>query len=494
MDEEIFPANFICDIAMQISGFTDEEIKFAKENAKTISKEDFSSDCVYKEQFGFYFNKKERILVFESLDENTYIELTFLREIISEQISLMIYLIRSFYKFGNINLKKGINNKLIKEKINELVLQKGIFAYCLGDSGFTNNNFDALFKCLEMWSIKTYEGHKVPYSIVINLKEKVTKKDNLEQFCGSFIDFLGEEYSAILSDGITSLIELDKDCNFISYNSITETGVIEACSINDTHLPVRFSQIISKFVTNDSVGCFLLTNGDFVIAKGQEMLFIKRNGKWLNLQKRLFIDSIKDNLSEIKCSDSLLVEIFSTVLDISFSHSGGIIAVVNENGKEWKKDVIQAIKKPVITKIDLLNDDCFIHTYKHIKKLYDKETEKIKNEKINESLEKSKILDLKKRLNKKKILIDLLRDNRKFYELDRKLRSELSGLDGAIILDKDGNILSCGAIIANTAGSSGGGRGSAARTLSKYGGFAIKISTDGYVEVFFNAARIYAIK
>lgn len=29
-----------------------------------------------------------------------------------------------------------------------------------------------------------------------------------------------------------------------------------------------------------------------------------------------------------------------------------------------------------------------------------------------------------------------------------------------------------------TAGSSGGGRGSAARTLSKYGGFAIKISTD----------------
>ena len=81
-----------------------------------------------------------------------------------------------------------------------------------------------------------------------------------------------------------------------------------------------------------------------------------------------------------------------------------------------------------------------------------------------------------------------------FPEIDRKLRADLSGLDGAIILNTEGKIIACGAIIANNAGSSGGGRGSAARTLSKYGGFAIKISTDGYIEAFVNEARIYSIK
>jgi DNA integrity scanning protein DisA with diadenylate cyclase activity len=73
-------------------------------------------------------------------------------------------------------------------------------------------------------------------------------------------------------------------------------------------------------------------------------------------------------------------------------------------------------------------------------------------------------------------------------------RSELSGLDGATIMDEDGNLLAVGAIIRNDAGSSGGGRGSAAKKLSKYGGFSIKISTDGYIELFVNGANVYSIK
>lgn len=72
---------------------------------------------------------------------------------------------------------------------------------------------------------------------------------------------------------------------------------------------------------------------------------------------------------------------------------------------------------------------------------------------------------------------------RKFYELDRKLRLELMSIDGATIVDADGNILAVGAIIKIEAGSTGGGRLAAARTLSKYG-MSIKISNDGRIEGF----------
>ena len=74
-------------------------------------------------------------------------------------------------------------------------------------------------------------------------------------------------------------------------------------------------------------------------------------------------------------------------------------------------------------------------------------------------------------------------NGRKFHELDRKLRLELLGIDGATIIDYDGNILAVGAIIKIEAGSLGGGRLAAAKTLSNYG-ISIKVSADGSIEGF----------
>ena len=70
---------------------------------------------------------------------------------------------------------------------------------------------------------------------------------------------------------------------------------------------------------------------------------------------------------------------------------------------------------------------------------------------------------------------------KKFYELDRQLRQDLLAIDGATIVDSEGDIVAVGAIIQIEAGSSGGGRLAATKTLSKYG-VAIKISADGMIE------------
>lgn len=100
--------------------------------------------------------------------------------------------------------------------------------------------------------------------------------------------------------------------------------------------------------------------------------------------------------------------------------------------------------------------------------------------------------EINKRLQKRTVILSLIQ-GKKFAAMDRKLRSELIGLDGACILYFSGKVYSYGAIIQNDSGSTGGGRGAAAKKLSKYG-LAVKISTDGYIELYVNSECVYEIK
>ena len=70
-----------------------------------------------------------------------------------------------------------------------------------------------------------------------------------------------------------------------------------------------------------------------------------------------------------------------------------------------------------------------------------------------------------------------------FQDTDRRLRQEILGIDGAVVLDSTGKFISAGAILRLEAGSEGGARLAAAKTLSNYG-ISIKISVDGEIKVF----------
>jgi hypothetical protein len=156
--------------------------------------------------------------------------------------------------------------------------------------------------------------------------------------------------------------------------------------------------------------------------------------------------------------------VYSSALDVSFSHGGGIIAVTHNI------DIL--IESKILSDIDYLDksvDDDFIDLV-----IYKKTN------------------DNEKRQLKRKILLKLVK-GKNFCDIDRKLRSELVSMDGATIIDATGRILTFGAIIQNDSGSSGGGRGAAAKKLSNYG-FSIKISTDGYIEVFEESKRRHVIK
>lgn len=416
----------------------------------------------------------------------------------------------------------------INRKIYEYAIQRGLCDYLTHNAGNNNStsaaSLESLISILEKWSTKTYEGHNVCFGFIFNLENNKTNDvkgvENGSVF-GSFLQFLEDEYAAILSDGISSVMELNNNCNLVDYHSIIDSNdVINSCDTKEGYSPMRFSQIIIKYVKENKLGIFLLKNGDIIIAKYSDkkprISFIKRNSKWLNFDYTSFEKRIQNVIQGI-VDTTLLKQIYDTMLDVSLSHSGGIIAVVDyreeANGNKSKLDKI-------INKIDFLNviePDSIKSEYEEL--FFEEIESKIKsrNIKVDSNLKlmiksKNKIgfdeelinnynleidalkKDTIKKLTKKYYIEKIIKNNRHFSEINRKLRSELIGLDGACILNKDGKMLTFGAIIQNDSGSSGGGRGAAAKKLSNYGGFAIKISTDGYIEVYHKENRIYSIK
>ena len=117
--------------------------------------------------------------------------------------------------------------------------------------------------------------------------------------------------------------------------------------------------------------------------------------------------------------------------------------------------------------------------------------------KLNNPLKKKKNITFNEYIDQNKLVKSAcLReciDNRKFHELNRKLRQEIASVDGATIIDNDGTIIAVGAIVQIEAGSSGGGRLAATRTLAKYG-VAIKISADGIMQGFIKDRKNNKVK
>lgn len=360
------------------------------------------------------------------------------------------------------NLPSGFSYKAKKQALFRSAIQDGICRWIAGDQ---NSGISKLFDELETWAVKTYEGKRVTMGFVINPEASSFHIGNQQ-----WLQFLHDDASATLTDCIHSVVELDADCNFVTYHSLSEGDRIFSCKLN-YKTPLRFSQIIQTQITDKKRGVFLLNNGDIILSKNQEVCFVRRNLRWLNLSYNAFRNALDpffvlttENSERKRDSlEKLLQSIFASVLDVSFSHAGGIIAVVGQN---WPGSKITAdgVKDPILAACD----DLIADTYQ-----------------IDEHSGDIRAL-------KRTVLKELI-SGKKFTKLDRKLRGELLGLDGACILKCDGTVQSFGAIIQNDSGSLGGGRGAAARKLSEYG-MAVKISTDGYIEVYVSGELVYAIK
>lgn len=424
-----------------------------------------------------YESGTNSLFMYESLDGNHCYKIQVSNAFPKETVSLINTVLGQLLDYSYFNPKTKQTYKSYLQLLNQFgfVTQRSVIKWLTGDHK-NSENIELLIKHLEDWKEKTYEGKNVSFAFVVRL-------DSLEKGTISFDEFLSEEYSATFSDGITSVINLDQNLRFLSYCSITS---LKNISHNYNVGPIRFSDVINNFM-DDGIGVILLSNGDIILVKNKSICLVKREGRWLNFSKSVFASVmaalLKDDNNRYK---TLIEEIYLSALDVSFSHSGGIIAfILNQNidkiiqPNNYEKlincELIDTKSLPILDYLD--NFDIQLLDY---------------DELVKKNSEEFGSAKFKKRYNKRLFLLSVI-DGKRFEEIDRRLRVELISMDGATIIKENGELLSVGAIIQNESGSYGGGRGAAARKLSNYG-FAIKISTDGYIECYKGGDIAFKIK
>lgn len=307
---------------------------------------------------------------------------------------------------------------------------------------------------LTKFTERTYEGNNIRYGVIINdILKAPNRISNI-----LYSDFIEDNYAAVLTNGTESFIEVDSDGYILRYLQLNSEK-------SDLGLAPYDHTRILEYCGSDTIGICLSARSDILIFHDNELKYTKRGGRWNPYNHKETIKVIHDR-SE---NDNLLFakSVYLTALDLSFGTSGGIISFLDENMVQRALNHINIH--------DIVNEKYFNIKRELMKDTNDPEYELIKDMSYEEFL--------KQKENGKSCVLNRIISNRKFFQLYRKLRQDLVAIDGATVIDYNGDVVAVGAIIKIEAGSKGGGRIAAARTLSNYG-IAIEISSDSSIRGF----------
>ena len=301
--------------------------------------------------------------------------------------------------------------------------------------GTIDNTIYTIVRGYMKWSMKTYEGHRVQFGTVIDCNDIFTSQESDEHQRTQFVDLLMTDASASLSDGVNTFFAIDKKGYIKSVLDVDSSVAYKNSSRELESLSPNVFIKVCKASQRENVGICLSESGDIYCFKKRQLKIARINGRWVIFDYESFkkqVEPILDNENKIK-------QLYLTCLDVSYARTGGCLAVCND--------------------------------YKAL---------------IN-ILPKQKELDIN---------ASLLRivEQRDFFQLPKNIRKELVAIDGATIINREGTLKNIGTIIKKVSSSiGGGGRRAAAKQLSKYG-MAIKISADGYIELFINEKIVLEFK
>lgn len=364
------------------------------------------------------------------------------------EMHLIKSVIEEMHKINELNVTEDY-----KKGLKDLIIEKAI---CRSLTNSSSKTLSALLNEMGYWSQRTYEGNKTSLGFIVTNK-KVGNKTNPNLHISRF---LHKDFSALLSDGQNSFLEVSADGFVVNYVNATKV------SDNSLFAPYKHLQL-AMLSTGSKIGICLSEQGDVLVFKNKSLLFAKKAGVWVCFSHEEIVSKLSEHAGEY---EDVRKAIYISALDTSFNRCGGCIVHVNSG------DSVNVLKH--IDEADVLHKDSYDY---------------IQQEKINQSFfaglgeSSAEIPDFEQFLQEEKCsktaTIRKLIADKKFQELDRKFRQELIAIDGATVIDYDGRILAVGAIIKIEAGSTGGGRLAAAKTLSNYG-ISIKISNDGSMQGF----------
>lgn len=246
----------------------------------------------------------------------------------------------------------------------------------------------------------------------------------------SLDEIFHHDFSAVISNGFDTLLVSTPE------SKVSGSGQLTANQLGLNYVPYRLNAI-AEWADDGKIAFVLNRLGEQLIFKERKLVFSKRRGEWQFYAHEMYLRQMQPPENRV-----LREAIYQSCLDISFARSGGCIIVVRSGSLKEVENII--------SNSDILSNPNPSIKAKTIRAMVDK----------------------------------------RFQDLDRRLRQELLALDGAMVMDHQGNILAAGAIISVPAGSEGGGRTAAAKKGSGLG-LGIKISEDGAISVYKENNRIF---
>ncbi|MBO7527857.1 MAG: hypothetical protein J6T74_08230 [Clostridia bacterium] len=370
----------------------------------------------------------------------------------TNEVSLIRSIIEETDRVSNLGLEE--NSYLTR--LNMTALEKAI---CESISEGASETLLNTIMILDSFANRTYEGKRVNFGIIINeVQESEDKSSNLH-----YQNMFNNDFFYVLSNGMQSCVEFDKSGYYMGHMSL------EKLRFKPTICPYDYMSF-ARYCDMGRIGIVLTVQGEILLFKNRNLIYSKKRGVWSSYYHDEIIALLSNRTSQsIK---EIRKSLYYTALDVSFAGTGGCIVYLN---KEFTEQAL--------SHIDI--DDVLTEKHYEMKRIQMLETPKKKGlfsnsvdysmmtyDEYVKDYEKTKTSALKTTIA-----------GRKFHELNRKLREELASIDGATIIDWDGTIIACGAIVRIDAGSPSGGRLAATKTLGRYG-VALKISQDGTMQAF----------
>lgn len=384
------------------------------------------------------------------------------------------------FKLSDVVLLKAIIKEI--QNISELNLQDSIYetrmlqtaiekAICYSLSETAGDTLLTIIMELTNLSNKTYEGKRLDFGILVN---EYQSSDNQSQnrYCSNLFK---SDFFAPLTNGINSAVEFGRDGYLLGYVTLDKARNYP------TVAPFEYTNI-ARICNEKRIGLVLSSNGEILIFKNRALVFCKKRGSWESFFHEEIINLLSSTTSHtIK---DIRKSIYLTALDSSFAGTGACLVCLNKDRSVLALDRID------------INDIISPEHFELKKQAINEEARKLYNlENADNSIadEEDFFAYTTQEENVKTDCINKLVSGKKFQELNRKLRQELAGIDGATIIDYDGTIIAVGAIIKIEAGSTGGGRLAATKTLAKYG-VALKVSVDGTIQGYTRDKRNNKVK
>lgn len=381
----------------------------------------------------------------------------------SNEVELLKAIILELDKINDL----GLEDKTYIKKLQTLAMEKAI---CNSLTDVASDTLLGVIAELDACARKTYEGRPMTFGIVINEYSNCQNKTNNLGYKSLF----RKDFFSVLSNGEQSCIEIDKEGYILGHVLLEKLRYVPTVS------PYDYVGV-ARYCNEKRIGIVLLETGEIMLYKNHELMYCKKHGVWGSYCHDEIIQLLSNRTTHtIK---EIRKAIYLTALDCSFAGTGGCLVYLN---KDESKNVLNHIDI-----YDILEESYFEEKkeqeIEEARKLYNIGKEKTIGDDVNfqDFINNNKLV-------KTACLRECIR-GKKFHELNRKFRQEIVGVDGATIIDYDGTIIATGAIVKIEAGSSGGGRLAATKTLAKYG-VAIKISADGIMQAFIKDKRTNMVK